>query len=67
MTKRAHIESVTKKLEDLAPEQVAEVEDFVDFLRTRSDRRLVEVAARASEAAFAKVWDNASDAEYDAI
>jgi len=61
------IESVVEKLRSLPAERVAEVEYFIDFLRARVDRQLVETAARTSEAAFAKVWDNADDAEYDQL
>ena len=47
---------------------MAEVEDFVDFLRERSeDRRMVQAAGRLSEKAFQEVWDNPEDAEYDTI
>ncbi len=55
------------KLKELPPQRLAEVEDFVDFLRTRDERRLTQAAARASEAAFAKVWDNDEDAVYDRL
>ena len=61
------IESVVEKLRSLPAERVAEVEDFIDFLRARIDRQLVETAARTSEEVFAKVWDNADDAEYDQL
>lgn len=57
-----------EKLKDLPPERLAEVEDFVDFLRGRDEaRKLTQAAARLSEPAFAKVWDNESDAEYDRL
>lgn len=60
------IEQVREKLEHLAPERLAEVEDFIDFLRERDqDRRLRRDYAQASEGAFAKVWDNDEDAIYD--
>ena len=56
------------KLKDLPPDRLAEVEDFVDFLRERDEaRKLAHVAALLSEPAFAKVWDNESDAEYDRL
>ena len=63
----AHIKSVVKKLETLSPEKVAEVEDFIDFLRARVERDLVALAAKASEDVFAKVWENPEDAEYDQL
>ena len=57
-----------EKIRALSPERVAEVEDFVDFLRTReSDRPLVRAAEALSEAAFRKVWDNPEDAAYDEL
>lgn len=57
-----------EKIRQLPPQRLAEVEDFVDFLRTREDeRRLAQAAARASEASFAAVWDNDEDAVYDRL
>lgn len=62
-----YAERLLEKIESLPPERVAEVEDFVDFLHEREERRLVQAAARASEPAFAKVWDNPDDAAYDKL
>ena len=54
------------KLRSLPAERLAEVEDFIDFLRQRdADRGLTRAAAGLSEDAFAEVWDNPEDAEYD--
>ena len=54
------------KIKQLPPERVAEVEDFVDFLRARADEdRLTHATAKASESSFAQVWDNDEDAAYD--
>lgn len=54
------------KIKQLPPQRVAEVEDFVDFLRAREDeQRLTQAAAKASEASFSQVWDNDEDAAYD--
>lgn len=62
------LEQIREKLAQLAPERLAEVEDFIDFLRERDrDRRLRRDYAKASEAAFAKVWDNDEDAVYDEL
>lgn len=61
-------QNLIEKLKSLPPQRQAEVEDFVDFLRSREeDQRLTRAAARASEPAFAKVWDNEDDAEYDRL
>lgn len=61
-------QSLIEKIQSLPPERVEEVEDFVDFLKTRDqDRALVDAASRLSEDAFSKVWDNSDDAEYDRL
>jgi hypothetical protein len=55
-----------EKIRQLPPQRLAEVEDFVDFLRTREDeQRMIHAAAKASEASFAAVWNNDDDAAYD--
>ena len=59
-------QALIEKIRALPPEKVAEVEDFIDFLRHRNeDRQLVQASAGLSEKAFGKVWDNPDDAEYD--
>jgi hypothetical protein len=61
-------QAILEKLKALPPERVAEVEDFVDFLRTRGDtQQLTRAAASAAEPAFKKVWDNPDDAAYDRL
>lgn len=61
-------QALIEKLKTLPPERVAEVEDFVDFLRTREEERaLARAAARAAEPVFIKVWDNDDDAAYDKL
>lgn len=66
---RAHqVQQVLEKLEHLSPDRMAEVEDFIDFLQQcDQDKRLRRDLARASEAAFAKAWDNDEDAIYDKL
>lgn len=64
-----------RKIQNLPPERVAEVDDFVEFLRRRvrqdrahaQDRALTRMATQASESSFASVWDNAKDQAYDAL
>lgn len=57
-----------EKLEDLPPERLAEVGDFVDFLRERDEtRKFTHASALLSESAFAKAWDNESDTVYDRL
>lgn len=60
-------QALIEKIRQLSPQKLAEVEDFVDFLRARDERRLTQAAAGSSEAAFAKVWDNEEDAVYDRL
>lgn len=55
-----------EKIKQLPPLRLAEVEDFIDFLRSREDeQRLTQAAARASEAIFSAVWNNDEDSVYD--
>jgi hypothetical protein len=59
-------QSLIDKIRSLPPERVAEVEDFVDFLKMRdADRLVTRAATKLSEDAFRRVWDNPDDAEYD--
>jgi len=61
-------QKLIEKIQSLPPEKVAEVEDFVDFLKLRdADRRLAGAAAKLSEEAFRRVWDNPDDADYDRL
>ncbi len=67
-TNKDYMKTLLGKLDELPPERVVEVEDFVDFLRHRElDQHLVQGAARASQTAFQKVWDNPEDAVYDKL
>jgi hypothetical protein len=57
-----------EKIRSLPPDKITVLEDFIDFLLTRSeDSLLVYAASKLSEAAFAKIWDNPEDAEYDEL
>jgi hypothetical protein len=61
-------EELLAKIRRLAPERIAEVEDFVDFLRQRDEeQQLTRAASQLSGAAFAKVWENPDDADYDRL
>ena len=61
-------QTLVAKIAELPPARVAEVEDFVEFLRQReADRRLARAASKLSERSFAKVWNNAADAVYDEL
>lgn len=57
-----------EKIKQLPPQRLAEVEDFIDFLRTREDeQRLTQAATKAAEASFTAVWNNDEDAAYDRL
>lgn len=55
------------KLRELPPDRLAEVEDFVDFLCQKEERRLLGSVTSLSQASFARVWDNPEDAAYDQL
>lgn len=56
------------KLNALPIARLAEVEDFVDFIRQRDrDHTLVRAAALISTPTFTAVWENPEDDAYDAI
>lgn len=60
--------ALIEKLNALPVERLAEVEDFVDFIRLRDqDRSLIRAAGAASAPAFAAVWENPEDNAYDAL
>ncbi|MBI5450740.1 MAG: toxin-antitoxin system, antitoxin component, Xre family protein [Gammaproteobacteria bacterium] len=62
------MQTLLEKLGELAPERVAEVEDFIDFLKSRDqDRQLTQVAMQTAERSFTGVWDNPDDAVYDRL
>jgi hypothetical protein len=60
--------SLIEKIQALPADRIAEVEDFVDFIRLREQERgLVRAAAATSAPAFAAIWNNPDDAAYDAL
>ncbi len=63
-----HPQDLFDKIYMLPPEKVEVVEEFVEFLRLRSeDTGLVKWAGRLSNQSFEKVWDNPEDADYDTL
>lgn len=61
-------QALLEKLKTLPEERLAEVEDFVDFLRTHDEtHHLTAAATRLSQDVFAKIWNNAEDATYDKL
>ncbi len=63
-----HAQSLIEKIRALPADRIAEIEDFIDFIRMREqDRDLTRTAARMSEPAFAAIWNNPDDDVYDAL
>lgn len=68
MLNHQYEQAIIEKLRTLPPGRVAEVEDFVDFLHSRSEARaLTGAATKLAEGNFRQVWDNESDADYDRL
>jgi hypothetical protein len=62
----ADTKALIKKIEALPDERIAEIENFVDFIRLREQERALTRAA-ASASSFAAVWSNPEDDIYDAL
>ena len=61
-------QALVDKISTLPAERIAEVEDFVDFIRLREqERSLARAAAAASDPAFSEIWNNPEDEVYDAL
>jgi len=64
----ADTQALIEKIPALPAERIAEVEDFVDFIRLREqERALTRAADGASAPAFATIWNNPDDDGYDAL
>jgi hypothetical protein len=60
--------TLTEKIKTLSADQIAEVEDFVEFVRLRGQERgLARATTVLSGPAFEAVWNNPEDAAYDAL
>jgi hypothetical protein len=59
---------LNEKIRTLTPEQLSEVDNFVEFLRLRAEERgIARTAAAVSAPAFEAVWSNPEDDAYDAL
>jgi hypothetical protein len=64
----ANTEALIERIQSLPAHRLAEVEDFVDFLRQRDqERALTRDAAAASAPAFAAIWGNTEDDCHDIL
>jgi hypothetical protein len=63
-----NINTLAEKLQTLNSDQIAVVEDFIDFLRLRGqERALARASAEASRPVFEEIWNNPEDDVYDAL
>ena len=63
-----NLDTLSEKIQTLSSEQIAEVADFVEFLRLRGqEREMTRAAAAISAPAFEAVWKNTEDDVYDAL
>jgi hypothetical protein len=61
-------DALAAKIAALPANRIAEIEDFIDFLRDRElARALSRAAATTSVSAFAAVWSNPEDDVYDGL
>ena len=68
MPSPSYTQDLLDKIRALPDDKIAEVADFVEFLKLKADeQQLAHAATALSEQAFAKVWDNPDDAEYDKL
>ncbi len=62
------IEQVAHKLQTLSQERIAEVEDFIDFLKQRDEGlEITKSTMQLTEPLLASLWNNTEDAEYDQL
>lgn len=60
-------QALAEKISRLPSDRIAEVDDFVDFLRQReADHGLRSAAREASLPSLALIWNNPEDDVYDA-
>jgi hypothetical protein len=63
----ADAQTLIDRIRALPAERIAEIEDFVDFLRLgEQERTLTRAAAETSAPTFAAIWSNPDDDAYDA-
>ncbi len=61
-------QALIAKIQALPAERIAEIDDFVEFIRLREqERSLTRAAAASSAPVFAAIWNNPEDDAYDAL
>lgn len=60
--------TLVDKITALPADRIAEIEDFVDFIGQREERRLlVRASGAVSAPSLTRVWSNPEDDVYDAL
>jgi hypothetical protein len=60
--------ALLKKIEALPVDRISEIEDFVEFIAAREQKRsLTRAAAATSAPSFAAIWSNPEDDAYDSL
>jgi hypothetical protein len=68
MQPQEQVRRLIDQLNRLPPERVAEVADFVDFLKVREqDHAFSRELAHVSEPLLTRLWENPEDAAYDEL
>jgi len=68
MTATSYTDDLLEKIRALPADKIAEVADFVEFLRQRvEEQQLSASITKLSEQAFSDIWDNPDDAAYDSL
>lgn len=61
-------EQIKKEIDRLPENILTEVFDFIKFLESKKEKRLlVRASQELSRTSFEKVWDNEEDAIYDSL
>ncbi|MET3120911.1 hypothetical protein AAKU67_000491 [Oxalobacteraceae bacterium GrIS 2.11] len=64
----ANAQLLLEKIQSLSAERIAQVDDFVDFLRLKEqERSLTRLSAEISAPVFTAIWDNPDDEAYNAL
>lgn len=64
----ANVQLLLEKIQSLSAERIAEVDDFVNFLRLKEqERSLTRLSAEISAPVCNAIWDNPDDEAYDAL
>jgi hypothetical protein len=64
----SNVNTLSEKIQTLSADQIAELDEFVEFLRFRGrELELVRAGAAISAPAFEAVWSSPEDDVYDAL